>query len=116
MTKIRLLLAEANLDVLTISETWLNSSVPLSLVNLDGFKAVRLDRAVRSRSKAKKRGGGLITYISEKYGSSYEALDELDISNEDVEVHWIYLHRPQCKDVVICNLYRPPAGKLEKSH
>ena len=27
----------------------------------------------------------------------------------------IYIHRPQCKDVVVCNIYRPPAGDLKKA-
>ena len=111
--QLRILTEGAGLDVLTISETWMKPHLHSSLVDLPGYKTFRLDR--HSKSRKRKRGGGLISYINSKHASSCEALEELDISNNDIEAQWIYLHRPNCKDVVVCNIYRPPNGDLPKA-
>ena len=62
-----------------------------------------------------KKGGGLITYVKNSLASCCEPLDDLNVSNEHIEAHWIYVHRPNCKNVVICNVYRPPSGNLKKA-
>ena len=33
----------------------------------------------------------------------------------DIEAQWTILHRPHCKDVIVCNVYRPPEGKPDKA-
>ena len=35
--------------------------------------------------------------------------------NEHVEAQWLYFHNRQCKDMVVCNIYRPPNGDLKKA-
>ena len=47
--------------------------------------------------------------------TSYEQLDDMNVSNEDIEARWSLIHRPHCKNVVIGNLYRPPNGDLVKA-
>jgi DNA-binding GntR family transcriptional regulator len=47
---------EKDFDILTISETWFNSSVSNASVALDGYKLYRLDRL-------RKVGGGVCAYI-----------------------------------------------------
>ena len=42
-------------------------------------------------------------------------MEELEISNENIEAQWLYLHKEKCKDVVVCNAYRPPGGDLKKA-
>ena len=59
-------------------------------------------------------GGGLISYVNAKHVSSCEPLDDLNMVNENIEAQLLYLHRPHCTDVVICNIYRPPCGDLKK--
>ena len=117
--QIRLLLQDVTLDAFTISETWLKPHLDTNLIDLEGYKAFRLDRTYLakkgSKGKKGKSGGGLVTYISNKHTSSCELLDELDISNEHIEAQWLYIHRPHCKNVAICNLYRPPQGDLKKA-
>ena len=96
-----------------MSETWLNAAVHSATVALNGYVAYRLDRNLNG--VAKKRGGGLITYINGKYAADSEELLELNRTNRDVEAQWSVIHRPHCKDVLICNVYRPPSGKLDKA-
>ena len=59
----------------------------------------------------KKRGGGLITYINKKHVLSSELLVDLNVSNEHIEAQWFLIHRPHCKNMVICYAYRPPNGE-----
>ena len=80
---------------------------------MKGYKLFRTDRS--ATGKTKKREGGLITYIRDCCSSSCEQLDSLVMSNEYMEAQWIHLHRLQCKDIIICNLYRPPNGNLKKA-
>ena len=30
-------------------------------------------------------------------------------------VQWSMINRPHCRDVAVCNLYRPPSGDLDKA-
>ena len=39
----------------------------------------------------------------------------IDVSNEWIKGQWIYIHRPDCKNVIICNVYRTPSGDLKKA-
>lgn len=47
------------------SETWLHSHIPDHSVAVPGFSIVRADREVVSSSK--KKGGGIVLYVSEKW-------------------------------------------------
>ena len=110
--QLRILLQDSNIDVLTISETWMRSYMETQLVELQGFKSYRLDRGHGNR---RKRGGGLITYVNEKHAVHCEALEELDRTKSDIEAQWVLICRPECRNVVVCNLYRPPTGNLFKA-
>ena len=111
--QLRIFFQNSEIDVLTFSETWLGSHLQSGLVGIEGYKLYRADRA--AKGKKKKRGGGLITYIKNKYSSSCEQLGELNVSDKNLEAQWFLIHRPHCKNVVICNLYRPPSGNLDKA-
>ena len=102
---------DANLDVLTVSETWLNKSVSSGSVTLDGYTMFRQDRDLKAAKK--KRGGGLLTYVHSEHAVNCEPLLGIGKSNGDIEAQWIMIHRPHCKNVVVGNVYRPPAGKLK---
>ena len=113
--QIRTLISGASLDVFSLSETWLRKYLSTQIVHLKGYKLFRLDRATKGRNGKVKRGGGLITYVNEKLASNSELLDDLCVSNEHVEAQWVFIHRPQSRNICICNLYRPPNGNLTKA-
>ena len=119
--QLRVLLFDAGIDILTISETWLMEHLQTKLFEIEGYDTHRLDRLVprkaggSRRVTARARGGGLVIYVSTKYSSLCEELTDLQTSNENIEAQWILLHRAHCKDVVICNVYRPPMGDVQKA-
>ena len=121
--QVGVLLADSPIDVITVSETWLKPHLSSSLLATDGIQIFRQDRQTKAKprtkstpkSKPSKRGGGLLTYVNLKHSSRCEPLVELSTSNENIEAQWLLIHRPDCKNVVICNVYRPPNGKLEKA-
>ena len=39
----------------------------------------------------------------------------MNVSNEHIEAQWVYIHRPSCKNILVCNMYRPPSGDLKKA-
>ena len=113
--QLRVMTTGLNLDVLTVSETWLNSSVSSATVALEGYTLYRQDREVRTNKGLKKRGGGLLTYIRSKYAADSEQLIDMNASTRDIEVQWIIISREHCKDVIVCNVNRPPNGNLVKA-
>ena len=113
MDQLRVMFQDSNIDVITFSETWLKDSVNTVTVELDGYKILRQDRDF-ARVK-KKRGGGLLTYIRTMHAAECEELTELSKNNGDIEAQWTAVHRPHCKNVIVCNVYRPPNGRLLKA-
>ena len=57
----------------------------------------------------------ITVYINKEHSSHCEPLLELDASNENIEIRLILIHRPNCKNVIVCNVYRPPNGNLDKA-
>ena len=110
--QIRLITEGSEVDVITISETWLKPHLNSTLVSLDGYQTIRQDRG---NARGKKRGGGLVSYVKIKHASFCEPLGELDTTSENIEAQWLYFHRPHCKDMIVCNIYRPPNGVLKKA-
>ena len=103
----------SKLDVVTLSETWTKSSVHSQLLQIEGFETIRQDRNLQKTNK--KTGGGLITYIKTSKFPDYSVLDKLSTSDSDIEAQWIKIKRIHCKNIIICNLYRPPSGRLENA-
>ena len=100
-------------DVFSISETWLKAPMNSSLLNIQGYTLLRLDRD--PETSGKKAGGGLITYVNNKYKNGLKELDHLHTSNTDLEAQWLRINRDLARDIVVCNLYRPPTGNVDKA-
>ena len=109
----RILFDGSNIDVITVSETWLKSNTPTEAISINGFQCTRLDRKIPGTNK--KRGGGVLTYINQKHAKNVKELTEISETNTNVEALWTRISMTHCKDVVICNIYRPPQGKLDKA-
>jgi hypothetical protein len=83
--------------VISVTETWLDSSVTNSEINIEGCNIVRRDR--------NRQGGGVCTYINERYAFSTKALDQPDKENESI---WIDIYLPKTKPITVGTCYRPP--------
>ena len=111
--QIRALTTDSPIDVITMSESWLKQHLHSGLISIEGYETFRQDRG--SKFRLKKRGGGLLTYVNMKHSSHCEPLLDLGVSDENIEAQWTLIHRPHCKNVMVCNAYRPPNGNLDKA-
>lgn len=100
IAKIRQLFKETCVNVICVSETWLNEAHTDSMIRIDGFNVVRSDR----KSNTKKRGGGVCIYI--KTEIKFKILNKTAL-NDNFECIFIELSLPSEKVVVAC-VYNPP--------
>ena len=93
------------IDVLTVSETWLNTSVTNKEIEIEGYKLHRLDRL-------HKKGGGVCAYIRKDIKSL--VLKDLSyISETNFHQLWIKLQHKKSKSLLVCVSYRPPDSPLD---
>lgn len=92
-----------NSSVVTIglSETWLNTKLPDTLLSLEGYQLLRRDRVIN------KRGGGVALYVNKEFNYDI-APDEYNVSNENVEMLSVCIRCPKQKDYLITTVYIPP--------
>lgn len=91
--------------VIGLTETWLNSNTISSLVDLKGFAICRHDRRV------KKRGGGVLLYINDKY--NWDLLDDkLNCSYENIELLNIVINRPNQSKLCVSVCFVPPTANF----
>ena len=88
-----------SVDVLTLSETWLDDITSDTEIELAGFVCARL-----VRSGATEGYGGVATYIRD--GLPFRLRN--DINTGGHECLWIKLMRDKCKPMFICCAYRAP--------
>ena len=94
----RNLVKENNVDILTISESWLNNSVSDVEIEFPGYSLFRLDRD-------NKVGGGVCVYVN----SNFKCLRLNDLSYiSDSGFHqlWIKVQVKNFKSFIICTAYR----------
>lgn len=86
-----------------ISETWLNSQIPDSLIAVPGYSVFRGDRGDR-------RGGGVCIYVKDSlFKNCVVAESKLDVPQVE-SVCLLLKHR--CFDLALCCIYRPPDSSL----
>lgn len=100
--------------LMVFTETWLSNDVPDSLMQIDGFSHVRLDR---DENSGKKRGGGVCVYINDSWCRNFAIRDS--ICNPDLELLCItlrpyYLPR-EFTNIFICAVYIPPSGNINRA-
>ena len=107
----------SNIDIFTISESWLTKAVPDRVVECMNYNTVRLDRSwseAGDDSMLPKRGGGLMGYISNKVKYSDTKYDKLNVSFRDVEMLWLAIEISNLRPIVVVIIYRPPQGDHKK--
>ncbi len=102
---LRTVLSESAIDLLGISESWLDESVADLEINIPGYYNIRQDR---NGELCKSKGGGICVYIKEAYKCI--KFDELCFCDRDLECLGIRLELPKTRKIFILNVYRPPAG------
>ena len=105
---------DSGLDFISLSESWLNSSIDDNLLSIQGYTCFRLKRTWTENNITKK-GGGLCCYVSENICVSRTEFINHNISSRDIEVYWLSLVIPNSKNVIIGNIYRPPQRNVKNS-
>ena len=91
---------ERDFDILTISETWFNSSVTNSVVEIPGYKVFRLDRLGKA-------GAGVCAHV--KSTLKVKVLKDLtEISESGLHQLWIQVQNKKLRSLLVCIVYRPP--------
>ena len=99
-------IANSNLilfDMLIFTESFLKEDFPDSLLDIDGFKFIRKDRA------GSKPGGGIIFYY--KSNISVSVIEDKNLS--EAESLWVEIFNQKSKSsIIISAIYRPPSGNI----
>ena len=108
--QLRLIIEGSNIDIITLSESWLHQGLNSQLISVQGYKLFRLDRSTHTN---KKRGGGLVTYVRDSLDVYVHETNST--SSKDIEVQWLCISKDKSKDIIIGNVYRPPTGNLSSA-
>ena len=99
--ELTLYLKNNNVDIACITETWLKSTVPSSVINIDGYDVLRNDR------RDDVIGGGVCIYI--RNGIKYKLWKEM--FDDNIEAIWITI-RPKRLMITLGVLYMPPGSSV----
>ena len=103
----------SDLDVVTVSETWLHSGICSSIIEMEGYQLFRWDRAFYDvHNSTTKRGGGLVIYLKRSLNFTPEYVPSKCISDGDCEMQRLELCSGVQRNIVMYNLYRPPSGNV----
>ena len=99
--EIRHCTANANLDLIYLTQTWLQERVHDNVVSINGFNLVRLDRRTGAH-------GGVCTYIKDSF--QFSLFD--DLTDFSFEVLWIKICPTRLprglSSIVVGTVYHPP--------
>ena len=101
--EIKLLLTESNIDVLCLSETWLDSTIPDSQIHIPGYTLECKDR--------NREGGGVLMYI--RHDISYDVRSDIASVSSHVERLWVEVKLSPTLPCLISCMYRPPSSRIE---
>ena len=107
MDEVNDLLQRYNLDILSVSESWLTPKVLDRVLVFPGYRVFRQDRVFSRKNKAQLRGGGVAVLLADHLRAV-----KLDIAGTDpsVESLWLSVSGAGRSTVVIGSIYRPPGG------
>ena len=89
------------LDILALSETRLDSTASDSEITIEGYTAVRRDRA--------RNGGGVALYI--RNTTDFQVRNNL--SDNNIEFLCVEIKKPKSKHFLLSAWYRPPSSAVE---
>ena len=92
------------LDILTINESRLDSSINSQMVEIPGYEVIRKDR--------NRNGGGVAIYVK----SNVNFIRRDDLIPTNLEAVCIEILKPKSKPFLVATWYRPPDTKIELFH
>ena len=102
--QIKDLVLKTKYDIFTVSETWLDSTVSDTEVEIPGYNIYRLDHLNKIR-------GGVCAFVRDHY--KVEPMDDLSkISSTGLHQLWLKIQARDHKSFVVCTVYRPPDTTL----
>ena len=101
------ILSQGDIEILCLSETWLNSYVPDHMISISGYDMIRHDRTEES---GKRTGGGVMIYYKNYLAISQ--VSELSHCDPNSEIMWVKLSLKQTRPTYLSVTYRPPDGEL----
>ena len=107
-------IANSNISIFCISESWLNPHITSEMINIPGYSLTRLDRSwSNTASNNIAKGGGLCIYIKNGITFSTTEFDKFNKSAKDIECQWISLNQKHQRKIIIINTYRCPSGNTK---
>ena len=104
--ELRWLVFKNELDIIGISESWLNDDVDVDEYVIKGYKLYRKDRCFDLLSK--KRGGGVMLFVR-------DSIRSVEISNDGIsETLWVKLWDSSNRMLVVAVCYRSPNSNIEE--
>ena len=101
----------SGLNFISFSESWLNSYITDNLIEIVGYVCMH-DRTWLENNTVKK-SGGICCYVRNNICVSHAKFIDSNVSSKDIEVFWVSLIIPNCKKIIIGNVYRPPQGNVK---
>jgi hypothetical protein len=84
-------------DIITVSESWLDDSIPDYEIDLPDYQLYRKDRT--------RHGGGVLVYVHD----TISVTRRVDLEHDDIETLWLELQMDNGR-VLIGTYYRPPGA------
>lgn len=104
LEQLECLLQDEKIDIMSLSESWLNAKVGNNQIRIVNYKVYRWDR------KVKKRGGGICVYVHKDLLVNACVYEEFNLSNEHIELFAIQVRQKCTKPILLISVYRPPQG------
>ena len=95
--EIELLIIEKDIDILCVSETWLEPNIPDSLVNINGFTLFRNDGG---------RGGGTCMYVRNNLKCAKVKINHPPC--QGIEDVWVKVQLNKLPSIIVGAMYRHP--------
>ena len=92
------------LNIMSFSETRLDSKITDGMIHIDGYDIIRKDRS--------RNGGGVCIYL--RNSINYQIRQ--DLIPADLEAIYIEITKPHSRPFVVVTVYRPPRCLIEFFH
>ena len=114
---LKLQIENSEMDIFSMSESWLTEAIPDGQVEFRGYSSFKLDRKWNDNGDPGycKRGGGLICYIKNVIPACGSKYSHLNCSTKNLEMQCILIKIKNLRDIVILNVYRPPQGDYKST-